>query len=79
MDAAPGRFLSEQGKQCFPSVLLTVSGDERAPGTAGVNLEVSRQSVVVSELVVHAGVPSDHSLDASANAFVAAWLSAGMK
>ena len=47
----------------LPAELLTVSGVERAPETAGVKLEVSRQSVVVSTFGVQAGVPNVHSLD----------------
>src|ERR1700733_8575430 len=61
------------------SALVTVSGVDRAPGTAGVKLEVSRQSEVESEFVAQTGVESDHSLELIARPFVAASVSLGIK
>src|ERR1700722_11540062 len=61
------------------SALVTVSGVDRAPGTAGVKPEVSRQSDVESEFVVQVGVESDHSVELIARPFVAASVSLGIK
>src|ERR1700722_3458886 len=63
----------------LPWALVTASGVERAPGTAGVKLEVSRQSAVESEFVVQAGVESNHSVELNARPFVAASVSLGIK
>src|SRR5580692_2990825 len=63
----------------LPFTLFTVSGVERAPGTAGVNPEASRQSAVESAFMVQAGVLSDHSLELATSPFVEARLSPGAK
>src|SRR5580698_5868809 len=63
----------------LPSELLTASGVERAPGTAGVKPEESRQSEVESELAMQAGVVSDHSGEEYARPLEPASVSPGMK
>ena len=63
----------------LPRELLTVSGVERAPGMAGVKLELSRQSVELSAFVVQLGAPNDHSVEVKARLLLEAGPSPPMK
>jgi len=63
VDPAPSPVPVRARFAVLPAELLTVSGEERTPGTAGVKLEVSRQSEVLSAFVAQEGVPSDHSVE----------------
>ena len=67
MDPAPKPVPVRARLAVLARELVTVRGVERAPGTDGVKLDVSRQSVVVSVLVKQLGVPNDHSVEANAS------------
>jgi hypothetical protein len=79
VDPAPSPIPERARLAVLAKELLTVSGVERAPGTAGVKLEPSMQSVVLSAFVTQLGVPNDHSVEVKARLLLEAGLSPALK